>query len=156
MFERFPREAILAFSVEGFSATNFLSGYEAVQFIPLFTLTLRRRLVCAFMPSGVIFALAPSSSLGVQFESGLYLVCLGNFFGRVGVPQRTASWPARPRCARGCPLSAPSAPAVAATGYWCQLGLTCLLSARSSVFSVNVLEFTFPTRLNHLESVLTF
>lgn len=42
----FPREAILAFSVEGFSATNFLSGYEAVQFIPLFTLTLRRRLVC--------------------------------------------------------------------------------------------------------------
>lgn len=66
---RGSQEAILAFS-EGFSA-NFLSGYEAVQFIPLFTLTLRRRLVCVHAIR-VIFALALSPSLGFS----LNLVCI--------------------------------------------------------------------------------
>lgn len=58
------------------------------------------------MPSGVIFALAPSSSLGVQFESGLYLVCLGNFFGVWAWPQRPCVLACQaPLCGVAAPLS---------------------------------------------------
>ena len=93
----FPREAILAFLVEGFSTTGFLSGYETVQFTHLLELTLLlRRLVCRSCHP-VWFSLALFSSLGVQFESGLYLLCLYSAFlacGRGSIS--SASWSAKP------------------------------------------------------------
>lgn len=130
----FPREAILAFSVEGFSATNFLSGYEAVQFIPCLrhsaaaAWSVAHAIRCDFRP------LAPAPASGVQFESGLYLVCLGNFWRRAWPQRPCALVPATvPAVRRGCPsLSAPSPPC--GSGWTHTVGLTCLLSARSSVF----------------------
>ena len=90
------------------------------------------------MPSGVIFALAPSSSLGVQFESGSYLVCLGNCFG-------VWAWPQLP-CVLVCQAPLPSACALPLrrAALWLDadtVGLTCLLSARSSVFLSTFLSF---------------
>lgn len=97
------------------------------------------------MPSGVIFALAPSSSLGVQFESGLYLVCLGNFFGVWAWPQRPCVLACEaPLCGVAAPPSRPvrslSAPAAALAGRrhcGSDLSFVCQILC----VSVNILEF---------------